>query len=119
MTIARSVAEVLDEHVTFELECIDRMYLNLYVPILQTPEGSAWFWRRHRGYQFASSALMAPMSRAFVQSIERFASEEGIDVVTFRKGERKDDIARERLANFDQEEGVLFIGKAQERARSS
>src|SRR5215204_445171 len=35
MTIARSVAEVLDQHVTLELECIDRMYLNLYVPILQ------------------------------------------------------------------------------------
>ena len=32
MTVARSAAEVLDEHVTFELECIDRMYLNAYVP---------------------------------------------------------------------------------------
>jgi hypothetical protein len=47
MTIARSVAKVLGEHVTLDLECIDRMYLNLYVPILQTPEGTAWFWRRH------------------------------------------------------------------------
>jgi hypothetical protein len=32
MTIARSVTDVLDKHVTLEVECIDRMYLNLYVP---------------------------------------------------------------------------------------
>jgi len=27
MTVARSVAEVLDQHVDFEVECIDRMHL--------------------------------------------------------------------------------------------
>ena len=30
MSIARSVADVLDEHVVLELEAIDRMYLNVY-----------------------------------------------------------------------------------------
>ena len=34
MTVARSVAEVLTEHVRFEVECIDRMFCNLYVPKL-------------------------------------------------------------------------------------
>jgi hypothetical protein len=116
MTISRSVAEVLDEHVTLQLECIDRMYLNLYIPILQTPEGTAWFWRHHRGYEFASSALMAPMTRAFAERIQTFADSEGIEVVTFRKGQRKDDIARERLSRFEADEGVVFIGKAQEKA---
>ena len=64
MAIARSVAEVLDEHVTLELECIDRMYCNLYVPILQSPEGVAWFFRHHRGHEFASSALLRERSFA-------------------------------------------------------
>jgi hypothetical protein len=32
MTLPRSVADVLAEHVTMELECIDRMYLNVYQP---------------------------------------------------------------------------------------
>jgi len=116
MTIARSVAEVLAEHVTFELECIDRMYLNLYVPILQSEQGVAWFWKQHRGHQFASSALMAPMSQGFVKRIEAFAEREGVEVVTFRKGQRKEDIAREYLDRFDAEEGVLFIGKVQEKS---
>jgi hypothetical protein len=26
MTVARSVADVLDQHVDFEVECIERMY---------------------------------------------------------------------------------------------
>ena len=116
MAIARSVAEVLDEHVTLELECIDRMYCNLYVPILQSPEGVAWFFRHHRGHEFASSALMAPMTRKFVESIDAFAEREGIDIVQFRRHERKDDVAKEYLAKFSGGEGVLFIGKAQEKA---
>ena len=33
----------------------------------------------------------------------------------FGKGERKDDVAAEYLARFEQEEGVLFIGVAQEK----
>lgn len=37
MTVARSVSDVFNDHVVFELECIDRMYLNVYVPGLQYP----------------------------------------------------------------------------------
>jgi hypothetical protein len=32
MTIPHSVAEILKQHVTLEVEGIDRMYLNVYVP---------------------------------------------------------------------------------------
>jgi hypothetical protein len=48
--------------VTLEIDSIDRLYLNLYVPILQRPEGKAPFWIHHRGHRFASTALMAPMT---------------------------------------------------------
>ena len=50
MTIPQSVAEILEEHVTLEVEGIDRMYLNVYVPRLQIVEGVLGFIRRHRGY---------------------------------------------------------------------
>ena len=36
MSVARSVAEVLRDHVVLELDAIDRLYLNVYVPHLQT-----------------------------------------------------------------------------------
>ena len=117
MRIACTVSDVLSEHVTLEIEGIDRLYLNLYVPILQSPRGVGHFWINHRGYQFASSALMAPMTEAFVSSIQQFAKAEAIDVVRFKKGQRKDDVAQDYLVRFRQEEGILFIGKAQEKTR--
>ena len=64
----------------------------------------------------ASSALMAPMTRAFVKSIERFACDEGIDLVRFRKGERKDDGTQQYLRQWHGGEGVLYIGKSQEKS---
>jgi hypothetical protein len=115
MTVPRSVADVLAEHVTLEVECIDRMYLNVYVPQLQFVNGVVSFLRQHRGHQFASSALLEPISRDFVAAIHRFAKDQGVPLVDFAKGQRKDDIAHEFLAGFDGDEGVLFVGRAQER----
>ena len=117
MSLAPNAAEILTRHVELELECADRLYLNLYIPILQAPGGITYFWTKHRGYKFAPSALMAPMTRAFVEKVEQFVEREGIDVVTFRKGQRKDDVAHDYLAKFDAEEGVLFVGKAQEKTK--
>src|SRR5947208_16816162 len=94
MSLPRSVAEILREHVTLEIEGIDRMYLNVYVPQLQREGGVASFFRFHRGYPFASRVLMEPISKAFIGELERFARQEKIPVVTFRKGERKGDKAQ-------------------------
>ena len=118
MTVARSVADVLAEHVSFEVECIDRMYLNVYQPRLQHAAGVAWFLCGHRGNRFASSALMDPISKSFVASIHRFAAQHEIPWVDFVRGQRKDDVAHGYLAEFEaagRTEGVLFIGRAQEK----
>lgn len=115
MTLAQSVAEILRDHVTLETEGIDRMYLNAVVPLLQSECGIAWFFREYRGHAFASSALIALMTRAFVGSLEQFAQRENLDVVTFEKKQRKEDVAAEYRARFRGEEGLLFVGKAQEK----
>ncbi len=117
MTVARGVADVLAEHVTLEVECIDRMYLNVYQPRLQHVNGAVWFFRGHRGATFASSALMDPISKGFVASIHRFCRDTGAPLVDFAKGQRKDDLAHDSLAEFHvagRTEGVLFVGRAQE-----
>jgi hypothetical protein len=118
MSVAQStsVATILREHVTLEVESIDRMYLNVYVPLLQRAVGVVSFFRHHRGAPFASSALMEPISRAFVAALERYARTQGVPLVTFTKGQRKDEVAAAHLARFQGHEGVLFIGKAQEKA---
>ena len=116
MTVARSVSDVLDEHVTLEVECVDKR-TNVYQPRLQHVNGVVWFLRGHRGAAFASLALIDPISKAFVASIHRFCRERDVPMVEFAKGQRKDDLAHEYLAHFQAEEGVLFVGRAQEKTR--
>jgi hypothetical protein len=114
--IRKSVAEILDDHVTFELEAIDRMYLNAYVPALQTGGGFVYFVKSQLGAIVPSTHVVAPLSERFVAAIEQFVTTEQLDLVTFEKHQRKDDVAQEYRARFDGEEGVLFVGKAQEKA---
>lgn len=117
MSLSPNVAELQREHVTFELESIDRIYLNAYVPKLTTEGGIAWYFRGHLGHRFASTKEAGPMTERFVARIGRFQQEEGLDLVRFEKGQRKDDVLKDRLKKFKGSEGVVFIGVAQEKAR--
>src|SRR6266550_1463499 len=113
--LPRSVSEVLKEHVELEVESIDRMYLNVFVPRLQIVEGALRFIRQQRHSKVLSTTAVEPMTRGFVRAIEQFAENNEIPVVHFEKGQRKDDIATERRSEFQKPEGVVFIGKAQEK----
>ena len=123
MTLPRSAAEVLADHVLFEVEAIDRMYLNVYQPRLQHGAGIAAFFTGHRGHRFASSALMAPMTAAFTADISHFIAARGVDLVRFARGQRKDDVTREYLRRADRDdrglvpEQVLYAGVAQEKQK--
>jgi hypothetical protein len=116
MTLPANVAELQRENVTFELECIDRMYLNLYVPQLTSAPGVAAYFRHYKGQRFASTKDAAAMTERFRRAILSFAEEEGIEILRFQKGQRKDDLMQQRLRKFPHREGVVFIGIAQEKA---
>lgn len=116
MSVPQSVAEVLNKHVTLAIESIDRMYLNVYVPQLQRELGVVSFFRYHRGHPFASSALMDPISKQFIKAIHQFVDEWDIPLVDFQKGQRKDDIAAEHMRHYPAREGIVFVGRAQEKA---
>jgi hypothetical protein len=115
MTLPRTVADVLADHVVFEIECIDRMYCNVYVPQLQHAGGLLGYIHRQLGLPIASTAPLGKITDAFSAVIRRFAREQRVPWVDFGKGQRKDDVMHEHLARFDGEEGVLFIGRAQEK----
>jgi hypothetical protein len=123
MTLPRSAADVLAAHVLFEVEAIDRMYLNLYQARLQHGAGIASFFVGHRGNRFASSALMAPMTKAFTTGIDHFIAARGLDLVRFARGQRKDDVTAGylRRAPLDRRglvpAQVLYVGVAQEKQR--
>ena len=115
MNLARSVAEVLAEHVTFEVECIDRMYCNVYVPRLQYAAGLVGYVHHQLGLPIASTAPLGQITDRFTKEVRGFAGRHQIPWVDFVKGQRKDDVMAEQLAGFGATEGVVFIGRAQEK----
>src|SRR3954452_13789500 len=115
MTLPHTAADVLAEHVTFEIESIDRMYLNVYQPRLQYATGIVQYIHRQMSLPVASTAALSPITRAFVEAVHRYARDYDVPWVDFAKGQRKDDVAHEYLAAFEAaggREGVLFIGRA-------
>ncbi|MCA1703950.1 MAG: hypothetical protein LC789_18630 [Actinobacteria bacterium] len=118
MTLPRTVSDVVSEHTVFEIECIDRMYLNVYVPQLQYAAGIVGYVQRQLGLPIASTAPLGKITDAFSAAMRRFAIDQGVPWVDFVKGQRKDDIMHEYLTGFQasgRAEGVLFIGRAQEK----
>jgi hypothetical protein len=55
MSTAPSVAELQRENIVLELECIDRIYLNAFVPKLTSEKGIAGYFREFMGHRFAST----------------------------------------------------------------
>jgi hypothetical protein len=113
-----NVNELLREHVTLEVDCLDRIYLNGYVPTLQVGGQLVGFLTKHLGNQIPSPALLGKRGAAFRQAVQDFANENEIPMIKFEPGQRKDDVAARYREKFSQAEGVVFIGVAQERAKS-
>ena len=110
-----NVETVLRDHVTLQLDCIDRLYLFGYVPRLQRPENLWWFFHEHRKMPILSPVLLKQMSDGFVARIEAFAKRHDVPIVRFHRGQRKDELAREYLDQFEGDQGVVMIGVIQEK----
>lgn len=113
-----TVSDLLRDHVSLSISCVDRLYINGYQPGLQTSGGLCYFLKTQRGAHIASPAILRHNRDRFIKDIELFAATHDIPVVHFERGQRKDDIAAEYRADFEAEQGVVFIGVAQERASS-
>jgi len=116
MAASLTVNDLLDGHVALDVECLDRIYLNGYVPNLQVPGQVVSLLTGHLGYPIPSPAIMEKIGTAFRRSVRSFAEADQIPVVRFAKGQRKGDVMARYLAaqaatgRF----GVAAIGVAQE-----
>lgn len=110
-----SIPELLREHVSLDLECVDRVYLNGWMPRLQTSGALVYFLEQHRGNVMASPVLLGQITQAFVAGVEAYAKTHGIPLVPFAAGQRKDDVAARYRQKYPGAEGVVFIGVAQEK----
>jgi hypothetical protein len=87
-----TVNDVLDGHVTLDVECLDRVYLNAYVPNLQVPGQVVVFLTQHLGNPIPSPAVFTKIGNAFRAAVERFAVTHQIPVVRFAKDARKQEV---------------------------
>ena len=111
-----TIHELIRDHVSLEVECLDRIYLNAFVPELQMPGQLVSFLCHHLGNDIPSPALLGRITEAFRKSVDAFGEANNIPIIRFPPGERKEEIAAKYRARFKHREGVVFIGVAQEKA---
>jgi hypothetical protein len=119
MAAVVTVNDVLDGHVVLDVECLDRIYLNGYVPNLQVGGQVVSFLTQHLGNPIPSPAILEKIGTAFRRAVASFAEDNRISVVRFGKNDRKIDVMRPYLARqaATGRPGVAAIGIAQEFAR--
>jgi hypothetical protein len=113
-----NINELLQGHVTLEVECLDRLYLSGYVPSLATGGGLIGFLTAHLGKFIPSPVVLHKITQSWVEAVKRQASEQGIPLIHFQHGERKDEVAQRLRRQRGVRDQVVFIGMAQEKAQT-
>jgi hypothetical protein len=85
---------LLREQVTLKCRSIDRIFLQAYVPKLQSVGQVCTFLRWRRKYKIPSSAAFGKIGDEFVRAVHEFAKRHEIPVVHFEKGQNKEQLAR-------------------------
>lgn len=84
-----TVDDVLDGHVALDIQCLDRIYLNAYIPRLQTSAQVVAFLSRHLGYPFPSPALFNQIGQRFRRAVARLRRGQRHRVGAVRQGRRQ------------------------------
>jgi hypothetical protein len=113
-----TVADILNEHVVLNVECFDRLYLNGYIPCLQTEGQLMYFLTQHLGNKIPSPALLGRITNDFVKRVESFISNQDVPCIQFKKKQRKDTIANDLRSKDPRHDVVLFVGTAQEKQQA-
>jgi hypothetical protein len=71
MVTAVTVNDLLDGHVALDVQCLDRIYLNGYVPKLQVSDQVASFMSTHLGFPIPSPVIMEKIGTAFRRAVAR------------------------------------------------
>jgi hypothetical protein len=108
-----SINDLLDGHVVLDLECLDRIYLNAYVPNLQVSGQVVTFMRDHLHCPIPSPAVMTKIGERFRAAVAAFADSNNIPVLRFKADDRQIDLVRP-LWQGAAHPGVVAIGVAQE-----
>src|SRR5207248_6726516 len=84
-----NINEVLEGHVALEVKCVDRLYLNAYVPRLQVGGQVVQFLTGHLGNPVPSPVLFARIGNRFRREVRAFATEHQIPILHLKKPDRR------------------------------
>ena len=93
-----NLVHIMRDHISMSTTCIDRLYINGYVPKLQTPGQLCGYLGHHLGNPIPSPALLPPLRNRFLKDLERFVAHNDIPMISFERKQRKDDVAADRKA---------------------
>ena len=113
-----TIPELLDGHITLEVECLDRLYLNGYIGKLATSGGLVTFMRGQMGKPIPSPVVLGQITERFREAVKSLAQRQQIPVHEFTHKEKKDDIASQYRRERGTRDGIVFIGVAQEKAKT-
>jgi hypothetical protein len=113
-----SIPELLNGHVTLEVECLDRVYLNGYISGLATAGGLVNFMRERLDKPIPSPVVLGEVTTKFRDAVKGMAERERIPVYQFDHKERKDDVANNLRKQRGIRDGIVFVGVAQEKAKT-
>ena len=88
MTTVPNINDVLDGHVGLSLDCVDRLYLNAYVPNLQVGGQVVTFLTEHLGFPIPSPTLLEKIGNRFRHDVKAFADEQKIPILSLKKPDR-------------------------------
>src|SRR3989441_13160520 len=86
-----TLADVVAGHVSLAIDGFDRIYLNGWVPALQT-SGQVAGWLHWRGVPIAAPAALGQNAQAVRAAGRRYAEMKQIPWVGFRQGDRELDV---------------------------
>src|SRR5580700_1865966 len=109
-----TIPELLDGHVTLEVECLDRLYLNGYIGKLATGPGLRMYMRGQLGKPVPSPVVLGQISEKFREAVKSLGEREDIPLYQFRHKERKDDIANDFRREAGERRHRLHRGGARE-----
>ena len=113
-----SIPELLSEHVTLEVECLDRLYLNGYIGPLATSGGLVTFMREQLDKPIPSPVVLGQVTEKFREAVKAMSEWQHIPVYQFDHKERKDEVANQIRRQRRVCDGIVFIGVAQEKAQA-
>ncbi len=112
-----NVISLLENNVVLEYDCLDRIFLNGYLPDLQTASQLSWFLTGHLSNEIPRYSVLGEKTRSFIKETEKIAKDNKIPIIHFEKHTRKEAIAKPYF-NTAKSEGMVLIGISQEKSNT-